>query len=86
MTPAWAQRPADLLSACIVSPDVFQRMVDRLHDFAVPYQQALETEASQRNVQLYLAGLLSHLDGKNAETIAALVDVERLVLQESLNV
>jgi len=86
MTPAWAQRQAGLLSDCIVSPDVFQRMVDRLRDFAVPYQQALETEASQRNVQLYLAGLLSHLDGKNAETIAALVDVERLVLQESLNV
>jgi hypothetical protein len=86
MTPAWAQRPADLLSDCIVSPDVFQRMVDRLRDFAVPYQHALETEASQRNVQLYLAGLLSHLDRKNAETIAALVDVERLVLQESLNV
>jgi hypothetical protein len=36
--------------------------------------------------KLYLAGLLSHLDRKNAETIAALVDVERLVLQESLNV
>ena len=60
-------------------------MVDRLRDFAVPYQHALETEASQRNVQLYLAGLLSHLDRKNAETIAALVDVERLVLQESLH-
>src|SRR5438132_14324606 len=37
--------------------------------------------ANQRNVPLYLAGLLSHLDRKNAEQIAALVDVERLVLQ-----
>jgi len=33
-------------------------------------------------VHLYLAGLLSHLDRKNAEKIAALVDVERLVIQE----
>ena len=57
-------------------------MVERLRDFAVPYQHVLETEASQCNVHLYLAGLLSHLDRKNAETIAALVDVERLVLQE----
>jgi SRSO17 transposase len=32
-------------------------------------------------VPLYLAGLLSHLHRKNAETIAALVDVERLVIQ-----
>jgi SRSO17 transposase len=34
------------------------------------------------SLHLYLEGLLSHLDRKNAEDIAALVDVERLVLQE----
>ena len=31
---------------------------------------------------LYLVGLLSHLDRKNAEAIATLVEVERLVLQD----
>ena len=67
MTPLWAQRQEELLSDCLVSPDVFNHMVDRLCDFVVPYQQALETEASQRNVPLSLAGLLSHLDRKNAE-------------------
>src|SRR5262249_49666190 len=82
MTLAWAQRQEELLRDCIVSPDVFNSMVERLRDFAVPYQHALGTEASQRNVHLYLVGLLSHLDRKNAETIAALVDVERLVIQE----
>jgi SRSO17 transposase len=81
MTPAWAQRQEELLSDCIVSPDVFNHMVDRLRDFVAPYQHALETEAGQRHVHLYLAGLLSHLDRKNAEKIAALVDVERLVMQ-----
>jgi SRSO17 transposase len=81
MTPAWAQRQAELLSDCLVSPDVFESIVDRLYDFVVPYQHALETEAGKRHVPLYLAGLLSHLDRKNAEKIAALVDVERLVLQ-----
>ena len=60
MTPAWAQRQAELLRDCIVSPDVFASMVDRLCDFVVPYQHALETEASQRNVHLSLAGLLAH--------------------------
>jgi len=82
MTPAWAQRQADLLRDCIVSPDVFASMVDRLCDFVVPYQHCLETEAGQRNMYLYLQGLLSHLNRKNAEEIAALVDVERLVVQE----
>ena len=81
-TLAWAQRQAELLSDCIVSPEVFDHMVERLRDFAVPYQHALRTEAGQRNVYLYLQGLLSHLPRKNAEKIAALVDVERLVIQE----
>jgi SRSO17 transposase len=84
MTPAWAQRHEELLRDCIVSPDVFNSMVDRLRDFVVPYQHALGIKASQRNVHLYLVGLLSHLPRKNAEAIATLVDVERLVLQEFL--
>src|SRR5437762_5781529 len=82
MTPAWVQQREALLSDCLVSPDVFMHMVDRLRDFVAPYKRALETEAGQRNVHLYLAGLLSHLDRKNAEKIAALVDIERLVLQD----
>src|SRR5260370_5254489 len=81
MTPAWAQRREELLSDCLVAPDVFHQMVDRLGEFVVPYQQALETEAGQRNVHLYLQGLLSHLAGKNAEDIATFVDVQRQVMQ-----
>src|SRR4030095_15302687 len=38
MTPAWAHRQAELLGDCLVSPDVFQHMVERLRDFAMPYQ------------------------------------------------
>ena len=81
MTPAWAQRQEALLRDCIVSPNIFNHIVERLRDFAVPYQHALATEAGKRNMYLYLAGLLSHLDRKNAEEIAALVAVERQVLQ-----
>ena len=77
-----ASRQEELLHDCVVSPQVFDHLVDRLCDFVVPYQHCLETEAGQRNVHLYLEGLLSHLDRKDAEEIAALVDVERLVLQE----
>jgi len=82
MTPAWAPRQEELLSDCSVTSDVFNHMVDRLDDFVVPYQHALETEAGKRNAHLSLAGLLSHLGRKQAESIAALVEVERLVLQD----
>jgi SRSO17 transposase len=81
MRAVWASRQEELLYDCLVSPHIFAHMVDRLRDFAVPYQHCLETEADKRNVHLYLAGLLSHLPRKNAEGIAALVDVERLVMQ-----
>src|SRR5262249_4943961 len=81
MRAVWAQRQEELLSNCVVSPHVFDHMVDHLCDFAAPYQRCLTTEAARRNVALYLAGLLSHLHRKNAEQIAALVDVERLVMQ-----
>src|SRR3989441_9293281 len=82
MTPAWAQRREEMLSDCLVSPDVFHQMVDRLGEFVVPYQHALETEAGQHPMHLYLQGLLSHLPRKNAEDIAAWVDVERQVIQD----
>src|SRR5256884_3780611 len=82
MSTVWAQRREDLGSDCLVSPDVFHRMLDRLCAFVVPYQHALETETGQRNVPLYLQGLLSHLPGKNAEDIATFVDVERPIIQD----
>jgi len=31
MTPVWTQRQEALLRDCIVSPDVFDHMVERLH-------------------------------------------------------
>src|SRR5215471_1511924 len=79
MSTVWALRREELLSDCLVSPDVFISMVDRLGEFVMPYQQALETEADQHPMHLYLQGLLSNLEHKNAEQIAALVDVERQI-------
>ena len=72
MNTVWVLRREELLSDCLVSPDVFNQMVDRLGEFVMPYQHVLETEAGQRNVHLYLQGLLSHLPGKNFEDIASL--------------
>ena len=82
MRTVWAQRREEFVSDCIVSPDFFNQMVDRLSEFVVPYQYALETEAGQYNIHLYLQGLLSHVPGKNAEDIATFVDGDRQVLQD----
>jgi SRSO17 transposase len=82
MTPAWAQRREALLSDCLVSPDIFHQMLDRLGAFVVPYQRALASEAAHHPMHLYLQGLLSQLPRKNAEAIAAWVDVERQVIQD----
>ena len=38
MALTWAQRREALLSDCIVSPDVFTPMIDRLAAFVIPYQ------------------------------------------------
>ena len=81
MALAWAQRREELLNDCIVFPDIFNPMIDRLAAFVVPYQQALATEAAQRNLHISLQGLLSHLPNKNAEDIATFVNVERQVIQ-----
>jgi len=67
MTPAWAQRKEELLSDCTVSPDVFTQMVDRLRDFVVPYQHALEAKAGQHHVHFYLQGLLADPAKSEAE-------------------
>src|SRR6266446_2533970 len=82
MNTVWAQRREEVLRDCLVSPDIFHQMVERLAEFVVPYQHVLETTTGKRNVHLYLQGLLSHVPGKNAEDIATFVEVERQVVQD----
>ena len=51
MHTVWAQRREEVLSDCLVSPDVFHQMVDRLAEFVVPYQQVLETISTSCEVR-----------------------------------
>jgi SRSO17 transposase len=85
MSTLWALRQEELLRDCLVSPDVFLRIADRLAEFVMPYQRALENEAAHP-LPLYLQGLLSHLQRKNAEEIATLVDVERQIIQDFIGI
>jgi hypothetical protein len=56
MSTVWTQRREDLLSDCIVSPDVFNQIVNRLGEFVVAYQDVIETETGQHHMHLYLQG------------------------------
>jgi SRSO17 transposase len=81
MISAWARRPEAWCSDGVGSAHVFDHLVDRLCDVAAPDQHGLETEAGQRQVQLYLAGVRSHFHRQKAAEIAAVVEVARLVIQ-----
>ena len=45
MHTVWAQRREEVLRDCLVSPDIFNQMVDRLDEFVVPYTYCI----SRRN-------------------------------------
>ncbi len=47
MRAMWASRQEDLLSDCVVSPHVFDHLLERLDDFVVPYVR--------RDSSLYIA-------------------------------
>src|SRR4030095_6670532 len=38
MHTVWTQRREEVVNDCLVSPDIFHHMVDRLAEFVVPYQ------------------------------------------------
>ena len=82
MRTVWAQRREELVSDCLVSPDVF-------HSDGRPsgrVRRAISTRPRGRGRPAQHAslsqGLLSHLPRKNAEDIATFVDVERQVIQD----
>src|SRR2546422_10095761 len=81
MNTVWAQRREEVLRDCIVSPDVFTQMVDRLGEFVVPYQHALDTEPSNHHMHLIIQGWRPNLPRKNAEKRATLFIVERRFVQ-----
>ena len=75
MTPAWAQRQEALGGTASFLPTCSAPWWTVWVHSSCPISRLSEAEAGQHHVHRYLAGLLSHLHRKNAETIAALVDV-----------
>src|SRR3982751_4380809 len=74
----------ELLEEAEVPPGLLRGVLPRLEAFLEPFVASL-TRAEQRlNARHYVQGLLSDLEGKNAEAIAYLHDQERQALQKFL--
>lgn len=74
-------RKQELLDECDVPPEVFQGGLERLAEFARPFANCLVRQEQRDHARTYLAGLISDLKRKTAESIAYRRDQERHGLQ-----
>src|SRR3982751_3775442 len=74
-------RKQQLLDECEVPPEVFQGGLERLADFARPFADCLGRREQRDHARTYLAGLVSDLKHKTAESIAYRHGHERHGLQ-----
>lgn len=81
MEPRFERRKEQLLAACQVPPTLFQGVMRRLENFAEPFVKSLPSPESRTHTHTYLAGLLSDVERKNAESIAYRYDLGRQVIQ-----
>jgi SRSO17 transposase len=84
MEPRFQRRKEQLLAGCQVPPTLFRGVVRRLESFAQPFVAALPSPESRRHSHTYLAGLLSDVERKNAESIAYRHDLGRQTIQRFL--
>jgi SRSO17 transposase len=81
MEPRFEQRKGQLLADCQVPPTAFRGAVGRLETFAAPFVATLTSPESRQYARVYLSGLLSDVEHKNAEAIAYRHDLDRQTLQ-----
>jgi SRSO17 transposase len=75
-------RLEEFLQDAVLDSRIPEGMLDRLERFAIPFAAALESDAQQRHLREYVAGLFSDARRKNAETIAYLHDQDRQAMQK----
>src|SRR3954454_13476353 len=74
-------RKQQLLDECDIGPEVFRGGVERLAEFARPFADCLVRQEQRDHARTYLAGLVSDLKHKTAESIAYRHDQPRHGLQ-----
>ena len=81
MEPRYQRRKEQLLAGCQVPPTLFRGVMSRLESFAQPFVSSLPSPESRAHSRTYLAGLLSDVERKNAESIAYRYDLDRQIIQ-----
>src|SRR5207253_4901769 len=78
----FAARLNELLDDAVVNPAVLRDMLARLERFVEPFAALLATLPQRTHLHEYVAGLVSHVERKNAESIAYHHDQDRQALQK----
>ena len=78
----FSTRLQQLLDDATVNPAVLRDMLPRLERFVEPFAALLATPEQGAHLHEYVAGLISDVDRKNAESIAYLHDQDRQPLQK----
>lgn len=75
-------RLAELENDAVLRPGLVRGLLPRLDSFLEPFVEPLQRSEQRDNAKHYVAGLLSSIGRKNAESIAYLHDEERQGLQK----
>lgn len=75
-------RKREILQEADIKPQVANGMLKRLEQFAQPFVASFGRREPKENAQMYIFGLLSDLERKNAESIAYRYDRDRRAFQQ----
>lgn len=70
-----------ILDGCLITPDVYEGVLERFETFVAPFIKHLHKRVQQQKAIDYMKGLLSDVERKNVESIAYLHGTDRQPLQ-----
>ncbi|OGG48433.1 MAG: hypothetical protein A3F84_14705 [Candidatus Handelsmanbacteria bacterium RIFCSPLOWO2_12_FULL_64_10] len=86
MEARYEARKRALLDECSIAPEIFDEVMPRLEQFMEPFVESLIRTEQVAHARIFVQGLLSDLDHKNAESIAYRFGQDRMPLQWFLGV
>ena len=78
----FSERKKQMLAECEGTEEALDGVLARLQEFARPFADLLPTETQRKYARIYLSGLTSNLERKNAESIAYREGLHRRCIQD----